>query len=224
MLSILATESPPYQLGKVVGAISHLALGGFLERASELLVRYKDSIRDVDEICIELTRLGTTPPNTGSALEQLREGHSRETTTIVSETLSYLHARENPSEKDDEEQVRSLCGVWAKLARSSMFVDAFKALIKVDSAMSIDAALKTGRQVVDYWHIEVVPLFTPVRTGRLWETLARDRGHGSLRVEPLERLVSQIAQVVKQAPDGIGNPKGFKKTGRPWKNGADARC
>ena len=210
--SILASELPPFQLGRVVGGIAHLLPGAVVERAPDLLIKYAGSIRDVEEICFVLVALGKTPANGAAVIEQLNQLKFDGASALLGDTLKFLHNIENPDERDDEEKVREVARLWAKLARSSLFYGEIKKLASIasDSDISLQAVLESGNRVINYWRDEVIEPLKSVREGRLWPVLARNRGDGPLRLEPLESSVSKLGQLSKCSELSIRNPRGFR--------------
>ena len=208
---ILVNEQPPFQLGRAVNGICLLAPGLFLEKATDILIRYKGSIRDLEDICMGLIALQATPANIGKVLQTLRETQEQNAEGIISDTIHYLRNIETPDKAKAEEQIRSVCHLCAQLLRTSLFSTALTDLINHASNphITFEKLSSAGHQVVGHWRQDVLPLMSAVQTGGLWDALASNQDDAPLTFEPIERNASQLAELIKYT--SIRNPAGFRR-------------
>ncbi|HEV2804601.1 MAG TPA: hypothetical protein VGW57_06690 [Chthoniobacterales bacterium] len=210
--TIVTAERPPFGLAHVLGGCVHLSKEAFIEHAADLVIRFGESLGDVEEICLELVGLGILPANIAGAIEALHAGSHVEAELIVTEAVEFLRYLDRSDEVKDDKQVRDLSYLFAKLSRSSFFANSLTELINQTTRplMNLDLLLRTAKQLVHHWRDEIVVQLSSVRTGRVWHTLERDRGDGPLRIEPLEAYVSQVARLSKMNARNVRDPLAFR--------------
>ena len=209
---ILRNESAPFPIHRVIRAIAHMFRESFVERSTNLLERFGDSRRDIESICVELVLVGVMPRDAAVVPKTLREGGRDDAAVITSEAINYLQQMEKPDEARNEEQMHQLFRLWAKLVRSSQFVNTLNALVTLakDSEVELVTLFETGKKLVADWRKEVLPSLNVVRTARIWMPLARDRGNGPLEIEPLENCIQKVGELVNHLPQRVRNNKGLR--------------
>jgi hypothetical protein len=200
---IIGEETPPFQVGRVIGSLIHFIPGSFIETATDMISRFANSTRDVEEICIGLLILKTVAPNSGKLLQSLRFENRSRIEELFSQTHRIISHREAPDEKRSADAVLAVCELWSNVTRTNLYTSAIDDLVlrTVDPTMKWNEIQEIIDRALAFWNQEISQAITRVRTSRLWAVLSSDRNDCSGRLAPLERLLAQLARLARLVPN-----------------------
>ncbi|MCD4742803.1 MAG: hypothetical protein K8R67_10055, partial [Desulfobacteraceae bacterium] len=213
LYEILEKEKPPFQVGRVVGAIIHLIPYAFIAKAVDMIKRFIDSYTDIKEICIGLLLINALPYETEDIRAFCRQNKHPKTEKLFSETVKLIEMFDKADAEDSVFAIRKIKLLQHRLIESSDFSSGSECL----SGISFnDRNNIKWKKIEEYtnrlcggWRRDVSPLLTEIYGYNLWPKLAKRHPDLASSLNTLDNYTSKLSYLL-QSFETTSNPPNSK--------------
>ncbi|MBW2568307.1 MAG: hypothetical protein JRE47_02830 [Deltaproteobacteria bacterium] len=210
LYEILEKEKPPFQVGRVVGAIIHLMPHAFEAKAVDMIKRFIDSYTDVKEICIGLLLINALPLETEDIRAFCRQNNHPKTGKLFSETVILIEMRKKDESKGSARAIIIITLLYYKLVRSSDFSSGSECLSGISSMnrneVKWEKVEEYTKRLCSGWKRDISPLLTEIRGYNLWSNLRKRHFDLASKLNELDSYVIKLTNSNQSIIDGTSNP------------------
>ena len=199
LYEILEKENPPFQIGKFVGAIIHLIPNALSGYANDILIKYVNNFRDIQEICIGILLLNIFPSQHSDILAFCRQNEKTSAHKIILQTLTILESFMKTDEEDYNRSVFNYAKLWAMLERSGYFFDNLKAIYNITQGFTDnfqELKLKIENLILG-WKSEVSKSISAIMDTPVWQRLSYRRPEIGIIISNLDKSLAEIDLIYK---------------------------
>lgn len=193
-LTIIDTSLPPFEIGRVVGALLFLVPSTTLDSLGKLLLRFADSPPDVEDLLVAVLASGLQLPTLGEVLTELRNTSRSAAEQLVSDAAGLSRDLSSSGHSAFTQTVERIQKLWSALARSMPFKGALStlAVTPTDRYESNEEMLRLTEELERCWRSEISTLVSQVTTTKLWRYLLDEDPMLTQHFASVDRLVSGL--------------------------------
>lgn len=213
LYEILEKEKPPFQVGRVIGAIIHIIPYAFIAKAVDMIKRFIDSYTDVKEICIGLLLINALPYETEDIRAFCRHNKHPKTEKLFSETVKLIEMFDKVDAEDSVSAIRKIKLLQHRLIESSDFSSGSECLSGISSNnrnnIKWEKIEEYTNRLCGGWRRDVSPLLTEIYGYNLWPKLAKRHPDLASSLNTLDNYTAKLSNLF-QSFETISNPPNSK--------------
>ncbi|MEW6685568.1 MAG: hypothetical protein AB1393_05110 [Candidatus Edwardsbacteria bacterium] len=198
LYEILEQETPPFQIGRVIGAIIHLIPQVFIAKAINMMKRFINSYTDIKEICIGLLLINALPLEIDDFRAFCRQNNYPKSGKLFSETIDIIKKR---IKKDTENYIKTISTITS-LQHNLRHSGNFSNPSKTFATISAKPQTVSWEQIKDFtervcigWKIDISPLISTLHRYSMWSNLTQRHTKFAAKLDELDSYVSKLSKI-----------------------------
>lgn len=201
LYEILESEGPPFQIGRIVGALIHLIPESFVTKSINLMQRFINYYTDICEICIGLILINTLPLEIDDFLSYCRQNKHPKTEILFSETRDVISKRNKKNIDDSNNTILTITLLQHELLYSGNFSSSSETLSQIASKADKNFNMERLKAIVNRlcngWKRDISPLISKLNRYNMWTDLKQRHTEIVNRLDELDSYVVKLSKQIE---------------------------